>query len=139
MDLIWVGSLVTHLSADLFVNFLNFFHRSLRPGGVFIFTTHGRRAYDWTRRGQYRYGLDDEQTAMVMDDYERLGFGYSHYTGSQTYGQTLSRPDWVYRQLARIDELRIAAFLEAGWNNHQDVFVCVRDPQWKVVHPHAFL
>src|SRR2546423_3623530 len=43
-DLVWVGSLFTHLSAELWSRWLLLFHKSLRPAGVLIFSSHGRDA-----------------------------------------------------------------------------------------------
>src|SRR5512135_267606 len=44
-DLIWVGSLFTHFDSGLWSGFLKVFQSFLRPGGVLVFTTHGRKAY----------------------------------------------------------------------------------------------
>lgn len=38
-DLIWCGSLVTHLNRDTILELLTLFSRHLNPGGVLIFTT----------------------------------------------------------------------------------------------------
>ncbi|HET6573563.1 MAG TPA: class I SAM-dependent methyltransferase, partial [Fimbriiglobus sp.] len=40
-DLIWCGSLLTHLDRPGWDEFLTFFHRVLAPGGVCVVTTHG--------------------------------------------------------------------------------------------------
>ena len=40
-DLIWCGSLFTHLDRDRWPAFLGFFADHLSPGGVLVFTTHG--------------------------------------------------------------------------------------------------
>ena len=41
-DLIWCGSLVTHLDELAAINLLKFFHSHLSPDGLCIFTTHGQ-------------------------------------------------------------------------------------------------
>src|SRR2546430_17501917 len=41
-DLIFCGSLLTHLEADKWIAFLQFFSSHLAPGGIVVFTTHGR-------------------------------------------------------------------------------------------------
>jgi len=40
-DLIWVGSLFTHLDVDLWSSFLSLFRSFLQPSGVLVFSTHG--------------------------------------------------------------------------------------------------
>jgi SAM-dependent methyltransferase len=133
-DLIWVGSLLTHLGPTRWAGFLDVFRRSLRPGGVLVFTTHGREVYDRTVRGA-DYGVPYWRATMVRHDYERTGFGYAHYLQSSSYGQSLSSPAWVFNQIAALDEMRLVHFSERAWDAHQDVFACVRDPDWHVRHP----
>ena len=41
-DLIWCGSFLTHLDAVRWPKFIEFFNEVLEPGGILIFTTHGR-------------------------------------------------------------------------------------------------
>jgi SAM-dependent methyltransferase len=41
-DLIWCGSLLTHLDVDHWTGFLDLFERVLAPYGVLALTTHGR-------------------------------------------------------------------------------------------------
>jgi SAM-dependent methyltransferase len=134
-DLIWVGSLLTHLAADRWPGFLELFHRSLRRGGLLVFTAHGRRAYDWAVRGVVDYGLSDWRNTAVLGSYERSGFGYADYSDSESYGHSLSRPEWVFGQIERVGEMRLAYFSEAAWDRHQDVYGCVRDPDWQVRPP----
>jgi hypothetical protein len=43
-DLIFVGSLVTHLDAPMFEQALNWFKGALSPEGVLVLTAAGRRA-----------------------------------------------------------------------------------------------
>ena len=42
-ELIWCGSLFTHLPPERWEGFLALFERALAPGGLLVFTTHGRR------------------------------------------------------------------------------------------------
>jgi SAM-dependent methyltransferase len=44
-ELIWVGSLFTHLDAPLWSRFLAVLRSSLCAGGLLVFSTHGREAY----------------------------------------------------------------------------------------------
>lgn len=126
-DLVWVGSLLTHLDADLWPAFLTLFRSSLRPGGVLVFTTHGRNKYaQFTKR---------KILPSVIYKYERTGFGYADMPGTARYGISLSSAAWVFKQVERLDGMRLALFSERAWDKNQDVFACVRDAGWKVQRP----
>src|SRR5438874_890183 len=60
-DLIWCGSLLTHLNSNAWSEFLGLFDLLLDPGGALVFTTHGRWVAERMRRGRYYYGLSEEQ------------------------------------------------------------------------------
>jgi len=130
-DLIWVGSLLTHLDGPLWLRFFDFFRRSLRPGGVLVFTTHGRAAYDRMVRQGVDYGLSSEGLENVRTGYERVGFGYADYATANSYGISLSSAAWVFQQIASIPEVSVVHFSERAWDDHQDVYACVRDPDWQ--------
>jgi SAM-dependent methyltransferase len=124
-DLIVVVSLLTHLDADLWTGFLKLFRDCLRPGGLLVFTTHGRYMYQ-----QYvREGLADWWKPKVLTAYKRTGFGYTDFPDSgvsDQYGVSVSHPSWVLRQIAKLDQMRVVNFMEHG----QDGFACVRQPDW---------
>ena len=57
-DLIWVGSLLTHLNTDECIDFLDVFpQKPPSEKGLVVFTIH-RRIEDQIRRGVSTYGLD---------------------------------------------------------------------------------
>ena len=133
-DLIWVGSLLTHLDSDRWTQFLELFRRSLRPGGVLVFSAHGRQAYDLTKRGETPIQPYWRQTATLYA-YERKGFGYAPFPNSNSYGNSFASPAWVFKQIEKMSEMRMVHFSEAAWDSNQDVYACVRDPDWQVTHP----
>ncbi len=123
-DLIWVGSLLTHLNSGLWLDFLDVFRSSLRPGGLLIVTTHGLY--------EYRSLLHLGSYQSLVYDYERTGFGYSsNYRPDpkfkEYYGTTVSSPAWVLTQIAKLGRLRTVHFSERAWDNNQDCFACIRD------------
>jgi SAM-dependent methyltransferase len=123
-DLIWVGSLMTHLDEARWPAFLAFFRDQLAPGGVCVLTTHGRRAVELVRTGHTGYGLADP--GRLLADYDRTGFGYAPYAGGAGYGVSLTSPAWVCRQLAAVPGVRLAVYLEHGWAGHQDAVAWAR-------------
>jgi SAM-dependent methyltransferase len=126
-DLIWCGSLVTHLGAGGWRRFLPWFERHLGKGGVLVFTTHGRLIADEVRAGRRRFPVTDLDALVTA--YERDGFGYEPYVDSEAdYGISLSSPAWVCKELERCPSLELVIYTERGWNGRQDAVTCIRRP-----------
>ncbi|MEJ7582552.1 MAG: class I SAM-dependent methyltransferase [Acidimicrobiales bacterium] len=112
-DLIWSGSLLTHLPEEAWDPTLRHLASALAPGGVIVFTTHGRLALAFLRNepaatahlGAWlpaRYGLTGSTAEAVAASAERRGFGYAAYPGAEKRadGLSISLGDWVERLLA---------------------------------------
>lgn len=123
-DLIWCGSLMTHLDAPRWGEFLQFFSRRLTSGGVCVFTVHGNYVVSSMRDFGSQYGVPD-QMGMV-EDWSNSGFGYRSYEHQPNYGISLSSSDWVRRQVQQVPQLTWLAHQERGWDAHQDVIVVQR-------------
>jgi SAM-dependent methyltransferase len=76
-DLIWVGSLLTHLNAKACMDFLDFFRAKLRPKGLLVFTLHGREVAGRMRGGVQTYGLDSSAIAHILKQYLEKDFALS--------------------------------------------------------------
>ena len=127
-DLIWVGSLLTHLDKSQWKKFLGFFNKLLNPGGILLFTTQGRYSASLLRNKESTYGLEtDEKINNLLNDYENEGFGFSNYYHSDDYGITLSVPSNVIKQIESQSNLQLLMCLERGWDSHQDVYACVKN------------
>ena len=124
-DLIWCGSLFTHLDQGRWHGFFELFTSLLAPRGILIFTTQGRCAAKRILTENF-YGLDPDQVSEVVDDYRRTGFGYRDYDWKPGYGVSLSTLPWVLSQVHKLPGLRIMLLQEQGWDNHQDVIACMR-------------
>ncbi len=85
-DLIWSGSLLTHLSEGQYIEFLGLFAGLLAPGGVFVATTHGRHVAARLRAGTHTYKLAPESLPGVVAQYDATGFGYADYPGPVATG-----------------------------------------------------
>jgi SAM-dependent methyltransferase len=101
VDLIWCGSLLTHLDAEGARGFLDLFESVLSPDdGLLVFTTHGRLCVERARRaldaigsspeeqerllrgnsrGAMAFGLRREYIREVLDDFERDGFAFTSW------------------------------------------------------------
>ena len=130
-DLIFCGSLLTHLPKASFSDTVNLLGRSLSESGIAIITLHGRFS-DHVQASNSNFYLPDQDYAVAAKSVRRTGFGYVDYPHEflkelfnmdEGYGIALVRPHWVLRQLESRTELRLLGYVERGWDNHQDVWI----------------
>jgi SAM-dependent methyltransferase len=121
-DLIWCGSLVTHLNESGFSALLRLFQRHLVTGGIMIFTTHGDFVQRRIPTEDFDYGLEPDQIDRIGSDYTETGYGFEDYPGEKDYGVSLTSPDWIRARVRDVGGLREVFFKERGWDDHQDVF-----------------
>jgi SAM-dependent methyltransferase len=124
-DLVWVGSLLTHLDAARWPELLHWLRDRLRHGGVLVVTTHGAEG---ARRmtGGDTYGLAAEAHAALLRDHAATGFGYAPYPWDPDYGVSLSSAEWVRRTVGEVPGLELVALHETAWAEHHDVVVLRR-------------
>jgi len=126
-DLIWVGSVFTHLSEGEVSELLFQLAAALRPNGLLVFTTHGR--FSWARHFADRtaelYIPGRLQNDRIVAGYLNSGYGFVRHPG-QNEGVSIISPGWVHRQLMGSTGLLQVYFQERGWDYHQDVYGVVR-------------
>jgi SAM-dependent methyltransferase len=123
-DLIWAGSVFSHLSAARWTDFLSTFGSLLVPRGLLVFTTQGRRVATALRRREFSWGISDEMTENLVSGFDDHGFGYEDFPAGDR-GLALAKPAWTCAELDRHAELRLLSLRERGWG-HQDVVSCMR-------------
>jgi SAM-dependent methyltransferase len=124
-DLIWVGSLLTHVNHQDWYRFVNLWTRSLAPGGILLFTY----ASTFVRylAATDEFGLEESMLRRAVHDYDETGFGFAPYQPGGKYGQTFATEQWVNGVLARFPELRQVVHFERGWNTRQNVVAVTLD------------
>jgi SAM-dependent methyltransferase len=125
-DLIWCGSLLTHLDKSHWPKFLQFFNDHLKNDGLLIFTTHGNKVFEFMKQGN-TYGIEENKLKKLQDDYQTNQFGYANYENEE-YGISISSTAFVSSIISKIPKLSVLGFTEKGWDNHQDVFCCLKIP-----------
>jgi len=125
-DVIWCGSLLTHLDESAFRQCLDLFSRSLATNGVALVTVHGRFAPIF-QRDVCGY-LPHDLFAQLEADYSARGFGYRDYVGETGYGVSVSAPSFVLRCLELDPTITVRGYVERGWDDHQDVVVFEKRP-----------
>ncbi len=126
-DLIWMGSLLTHLDSIHSAEFVETLSAQLSVKGLLVFTIHGRTALERMRSEASVYALDSSGVAEILRQYEDDGYGFARYpegfaTGAEeNYGISLTSPCWIFRQIEKSQRLRLLNYSEGAWDNHQDV------------------
>lgn len=124
-DLIWCGSLLTHLREQRCLEFLRFFRGLLAVDGILVVTMHGRATATELASGRSRADLDQSRVAQLLADCGARGFAYVDYAGQSDYGFSLARRDYLTGHLLSAAELRLVDYQEKGWDSRQDV-LCLR-------------
>ena len=121
-DLIWCGSLLTHIDEQGACDLLRLFREHLSRGGVCIVTTHGRRSIEWLLRREVTYGLSDDAQQKVIQEFRSKGYGYADYTRQSCYGISIVSHERMRQLAADVGGWEETLFREHGWDNHQDVY-----------------
>jgi SAM-dependent methyltransferase len=134
-DLIWVGSLITHLPAEQTGWFFGAMARHLTPCGRLVASLHGPSIIP--RLLEIGYGLTPGRAQEVVSQFERIGFGYHDYYDSghlygaaitnDHYGISLTNESWVRAQLLQ-HGLELVAYETRSWDDHHDVLVARLPP-----------
>ena len=121
-DLIWCGSLFTHIDEQASRNLLQFFHDHLADQGVCVFTTHGQRSIDWIQSKKTTYGLTEGAQQEVMRGFQLKGYGYADYPNQSGFGISAVSYQRILELAKGVGRWSETVFLEHGWDNHQDVY-----------------
>lgn len=114
-DLIWCGSLITHLDSPRIQDLLCFFGRHLSANGVVVLTAHGDEAIKYLDTG---FTADFPQ---MLREYRETGFSYRRYRWLDNYGISLTSSEWI-RKEASLAMLREIDFEEHVWGGDHDLF-----------------
>jgi SAM-dependent methyltransferase len=126
-DLIWCGSLLTHLPKPIFLDALRFYSASLAEDGIAIITLLGRVS-PYIHHNRFKY-LADEAFSRVERDFNLTGFGYADYNlptkffEQSSYGIAVVSPSYVIRCIESDNTIRICGYLERHWVAQQDVLI----------------
>lgn len=126
-DLIWVGSLITHLDEDAIMGYISLFRHLLEPDGHVVFTTHGDYVVDRLKSGGFHYDLTKEKIDSIIHGYENGGYGYEDYPTWAGYGVSATSAEWLRPRVEALGRLRFKAHLPKHWDSHQDVWCFTKE------------
>jgi SAM-dependent methyltransferase len=126
-DFIYAISVLSHLNERNSRALLRLLGDALRPEGIAMFTTHGRRALE----NPALYGAEfGEQRDEIERAVEARGMTFLPYafTGGDDYGMAWHASEWVEQTVAELhgDAVRLVHFVPHGLDDHQDVFALRR-------------
>ena len=124
VDVMWVGSLFTHLTEQSTRRWLYTLADRLNPEGVLIATFHGRTSIATYRKtGTLKPGTADQ----IEDECRRLGWAYQPYRAYENveWGFSMTSAARLAEIGASIPGMRIAGIREAGWGNNHDVLTLI--------------
>ena len=127
-DLIFVGSLLTHVDVPEWDHLISLWHTLLAPDGVLVVTTHGQLVAERMRAG-HLYGYPAASVTRMLRAYDHAGFAFlEEAPTSIDYGITIARADWTLSRFLRYPDFRVTMYGEALWDRHQDVTAVVKRP-----------
>jgi SAM-dependent methyltransferase len=120
-DLIWAGSVITHLRELDSVALMRKLYSWLTPNGLVIASFHGRFARALGDATPDRYIAAASWRALTAQS-EKVGYGFADYDpNSPGYGVSLCTLAWIAALGNQLANARIAFVAERGWDWHQDV------------------
>jgi SAM-dependent methyltransferase len=115
-DLVWAGSVATHLPEASWLSWIAAIAASLNPGGVFVFTTHGPECIDMDFQVEWVEHRDELRNQLARTGYAYVG--YSYLPGAE-YGLSAQTAERTDADLAAVGMTRVL-LRPAGWE-YQDV------------------
>jgi SAM-dependent methyltransferase len=125
VDVMWVGSLFTHLTEKSTRRWLWKLAQRLNPEGVLIATFHGRVSVATYRKtGDLNPGTADR----IEAECRITGWGYQPYRARADveWGFSMASAARLAEMGASIPGMRIAGIREAGWGNNHDVLTLIK-------------
>jgi SAM-dependent methyltransferase len=122
-DVIWVGSLFTHVDRRRTERWLRYFCQHLSNDGVLIASFHGT----WAREVHLKHYpmIGGREWSKIEKECAKTGFGYRPYP-NQDYGISLSRASAIVDMSCAIPGARLLSYTERGWAEHHDVVAIAR-------------
>ena len=122
-DVIWIGSLFTHLDEVKTERWLRYLCGHLSDDGILLASFHGAASRQLHLTHYPMIGA--QEWALIEAGYNDTGYGYAPYPG-QDYGISLSRPGKIAEFACAIPGTRLLCYSERAWSENHDVAVIAR-------------
>lgn len=112
-DVICALSFFSHVRHEHFLGWLTALHAMMKPGGILMFTTHGRTSQ---RLLMPEVVVNPDGYGMIVAS-EQYDLSTDYYVHAVTYRE------YVERMIGAVNGLQILNYSEGSWFGHQDMFV----------------
>nr|VFJ67819.1 MAG: Methyltransferase domain-containing protein [Candidatus Kentron sp. FW] len=119
-DLIWIGSVMTHLPANSTTQLLDKVLSWCNHGGLVVTSLHGRSALRRHEDGRLKY-IEDSKWKEIKNGYLSTGYGFSNYAEKQDYGISTTKLSWVTSLIESRSDIKLVLLSEEAWDGHHDV------------------
>jgi hypothetical protein len=126
-DLIWVGSVLTHISAGNCIKLIRKLLAWSKPDGLVVMSTVGRFGLVVQDSGKHQY-IHDENWQKIKREYAATGFGYADYLNQTNYGISLAKMSWITGLIETMPNARLVLMSERAWDGHHDVLAIQNRP-----------
>lgn len=126
-DLIWAGSVLTHLDREKAETLVAKLLSWTRPGGLVVASVHGRTCIP--RAAEFKhYGLERMRWYAMVHAFENgADYVYADYDAYKPgYGISVVRAGWISALLERLEGARLVMHGERLWDDHHDVIALRR-------------
>jgi tetratricopeptide (TPR) repeat protein len=126
-DVIFCGSLLTHLPEPQGERLLDFFAGHLEIGGVMIVTFCGRKniSHEMQNFNEKMFGVRDNLDRIAAI-YNEGKYSFADYPGQSGYGRAFVPISWFQGYIKKNPQLVIVRMAERGWDDNQDVIALKR-------------
>lgn len=126
-DFVYAISVLSHLNERNSRALLRLLGEGLRPNGIAMFTSHGRRSLENPALYGAEFGERHEEIARAVEARGMTFLPYA-FTGGDDYGMAWHARAWVEETVANLhgDAVRLVRFVPHGLDDHQDVFAFQR-------------
>ena len=142
-DLVWLGSVFTHLPKHRWISLLAFLAQWTNPSGVIVFTSHGNKAIkhmdnhvlkrnpymiptDIWRSIKQNLPLKGFQFFAIRAGNQKANMARGIETSEGEYGFSFATEDWVKHLLSDNPDWDLVTYASGGWGNNHDVVTLLR-------------
>jgi hypothetical protein len=120
-NVIFCGSLLTHLPEERGIALLDFFAEHLEVGGIMIVTFCGRKnlSFEQQHFNPQAFGTPEDLDRIATTYYEGR-YAFQDYPGQTGYGRSFTPVAWFQRYVQNHPQLVICRLAERSWDDNQD-------------------
>lgn len=129
-DLIWVGSLFTHLNQRSFSVLLEVLYNVIENRGVLVFTTHGEHSIEkiGKNKNENVYKVQFPEKEKLIQIFKNKGYYFTLYPHSKDLGISICSQEYVFDKTSKLfrKRFKLLMYKYRGWDRHQDVYAYQR-------------